>query len=149
MVGLGFWTLVTVGIIAGFAYILVPEIPSGYGMFLNVCVVLLYILCVGWFVLAYRNRSIAMNDSIVLAVTGSFDRVSNYILFDKIQFANVFSNPVERRYGVGKCKIGMLSTVGATAVVTGVFEADCLEKVSETVMARIRDGRYDYRKNEI
>jgi putative membrane protein len=146
LVALGFWTILSLAVVAVFAYLLVPEIPSGFGMFLNFCVVLLYILCVGWFVLAYRNRSIAMNDSIVLAVTGSFDRVSNYILFDKIQFANVFSNPVERRYGAAKCKINMLSTVGATAVVTGVFEADYLEKVSETVMARIRDGRYDFRR---
>jgi uncharacterized membrane protein YdbT with pleckstrin-like domain len=103
-------------------------------------------LCIGWFVLAYRNRSISMNESIVLVVTGSFDRVSNYILFDKVQFANVYSTPIQRRYGAARCRINMLSTAGATAVVTGVFDAESLERVSDTVMERIRDGRYDFRR---
>ena len=146
MVGLGFWVFLSVAAIATFAYLLVPEIPSGFGMFLNACVVFLYMLCIGWFVLAYRNRSIAMNESIVLAVTGSFDRVSNYILFDKVQFANVYSTPIQRRYGAARCRINMLSTAGATAVVTGVFDAESLERVSDTVMERIRDGRYDFRR---
>ncbi len=146
LVGLGFWAAVSIAIVAGFAYLLVPEIPSGFGIFLNACVVLLYILCIGWFVLAYRNRSIAMNDSIVLAVTGSFDRVSNYILFDKVQYANVFSTPILRRCGAARVRINMLSTVGATAVISGVFDAESLERVSDTVMARIRDGRYDFRR---
>ena len=70
----------------------------------------------------------------------------NYILIDKIQFANVRTTPLQRRRGDGRCSIHMLSAAGATMVRSGVFRADVLEKVSAETLARVRDGRYDFRK---
>jgi MFS family permease len=52
----------------------------------------------------------------------------------------------DERKGRFNGAFNMLSTAGATAVVTGVFDAVSLERVSDTVMARIRDGRYDFRR---
>ena len=48
--------------------------------------------------------------------------------------------------GAARCDLNLLSTVGASTVTSGVFPAEELEEISSTVMARIRDGRYDFRR---
>lgn len=146
LVGIGLWMAITFAFAALMAYGIKVELPAEYVILLNISVALLVLGIIGWGVSAYRNRLFAMNDSIVLAVTGSFDKVHNYILLDKVQFANVRTTPLQRRKGVGRCSIHMLSASGATYVRSGVFRADVLEKVSSESLARIRDGRYDFRK---
>ena len=146
LAGIAFWMVVAFAITALTAFCITLDMPSGYILPLNLSVALVAAGIVSWGVAAYRNRKFAMNDSLVLMITGSFDRVQNYILLDKIQFANVRSSPIQRRHGDGRCSIHMLSAAGATYVRSGVFKADVLEKVSSETLARIRDGRYDFRK---
>ena len=81
-----------------------------------------------------------------LIVAGTCDRVSNYILLDKIQFADVRAGPLERRFGTARCRLSLLSTAGASTVLSGVFPAEKLESVSSEVLKRIEDGRYDFRR---
>jgi hypothetical protein len=40
----------------------------------------------------------------------------------------------------------MMSSMGAKVIRSGTFLNEDLERVSAEVMARIRDGRYDYRR---
>ena len=146
LAGIGLWMAVALAITALAFVGIRTELASDLHILLAVCTVLMVLGIAGWGIAAYRNRRFAMNDSIVLLVTGSFDRVNNYILLDKIQFANVRSTPLQRHCGDGRCSIHMLSAAGATMVRSGVFRADILEKVSSESLARIRDGRYDFRK---
>ena len=146
LAGIGMWMAIALAFVALMAFGIKIEMPANLLIILNVSVVVLALGIIGWGISAYRNRKFAMNDSIVLVVTGSFDKVYNYILIDKIQFANVRTTPLQRRRGDGRCSIHMLSAAGATMVRSGVFRADVLEKVSAETLARIRDGRYDFRK---
>ena len=146
LAGIGMWMAIAFAFVALMAFGIKLELPAELVILLNVSVALLAVGIIGWGISAYRNRKFAMNDSIVLVVTGSFDRVYNYILIDKIQFANVRTTPLQRRRGDGRCSIHMLSAAGATMVRSGVFRADVLERVSAETLSRIRDGRYDFRK---
>ncbi len=103
-------------------------------------------LCAFWAIMAYRTRSFACDGDIAMLVVGACDRISDYILMDKIQFADVRSSPIQRRRGAARCRISMLSTSGAASVTSGVFPAEELEKMSSIVLARIKDGRYDFRR---
>lgn len=144
--GIFMWMAVTLAV-SGFIYwVLTFDTPQEYRIFAELFMGFMVFMTVLWGVLTYRNRKFSMNDSIILAVTGSYDRLSNYILLDKVQFAEVKSTPIQRRKGDGRCEINMLSALGAVKVKTGVFKADVLEKVSSESLARIRDGRYDFRK---
>ena len=103
-------------------------------------------LCAIWAILTYKVREFACDSDIALIVAGSCDRVSNYILLDKIQFADVRAGPLERRFGTARCRLSLLSTAGASTVLSGVFPAEKLEAVSSEVLKRIEDGRYDFRR---
>ncbi|MBR6871422.1 MAG: PH domain-containing protein [Candidatus Methanomethylophilaceae archaeon] len=139
---------VAVVLVATFAalFVLSGYVPSEYHAYLNMAAVVVAVLCALWAPMAYRTRRFACDGNIVLLVTGAFDRVFNYILIDKIQFADVKSTPIQRRMGAARCDLNLLSTVGASTVTSGVFPAEELEEISSTVMARIRDGRYDFRR---
>ena len=50
------------------------------------------------------------------------------------------------RLGLARCQVRMLSSMGAATTVSGYYPREDLERIQEEVMARIRDGRYDYRK---
>ena len=116
-----------------------PEVVAGVALFG-------VLLCTFWAVMAYRTRAFACDGDIAMLVVGACDRITDHILMDKVQFADVRSSPIQRRKGAASCRISMLSTSGATSVTSGVFPAEELEKVSSTVLARIKDGRYDFRR---
>lgn len=132
-------------IIAGSVFIL-PYIPDEYDLYTYPVAAAMAVAVLLWGHLAYRIRTFAMTDSIALFVTGSYDRISNYILIDKVQFADVTSSPVQRMFGLGRCSVNLLSTAGSTTIVSGIFDAGSLETVSSTVLDRIKDGRYDFRR---
>jgi putative membrane protein len=96
-------------------------------------------------VLAQRNREFEMGPETFRFVTGAYDRQTSYMRYDKVQISTVSSGPIQRRFGVGRCTVHIMSSKGATYVRSGVFSRSELEKVGDEVMARIRDGRYDYR----
>ena len=101
---------------------------------------------IGWAVSAYRMRTFSADGSILALVTGSYDRTSNYILLDKIQSVDVIAGPLQRRFGAARCRVSLLSASGSASVSSGVFREDGLEAVASEVLARIRDGRYNFRR---
>lgn len=83
-------------------------------------------------------------------VFGVVDRVTTIMQYDRVQMATEISDPISRHYGLSKCRISFLSALGAKGDTrSGYMTEDDARVVSDTILARIRDGRYDYRKNEI
>ena len=87
-----------------------------------------------------------MGEETFMLITGGYDRQKEYIRYDKTQIFRVSSGIIQRRFGVGRCNVSLMSSKGATAINSGIFPIDELERVGAEVMDRIRDGRYDYRK---
>jgi len=79
-------------------------------------------------------------------LVGVVDRKITTMSFDKVQMAEVEGGPLSRPYGLARCKISLLSSIGSQNIRSGYFDAEELESISEEVVARIKDGRYDYRK---
>lgn len=146
LVTIGLYMAVYFAILAAAYYFISRQDLGMWGAIFYIAVAALVVYIVAWGHLAYRTYSLAMDESILMVVTGAYDRSTNYILFDKIQYAVVRSSPLQRRHGDGRCMVSMLSSRGFTTVMSGVFRADVLENISATVMARIRDGRYDFRR---
>lgn len=96
--------------------------------------------------LAQRNCTLDMGKDTFLFVYGGYDICSEYMLYDKVQFVQVTEGLLQRRFGVGRCHVALLSSIGFRTVDSGLFEPEELTMVQDEVMARIRDGRYDYRR---
>ncbi len=146
LVGIALTVVVVLAATFAAMFVLSRYISEEYYVYLNMAVVVVVVLCALWAPMAYRTRRFACDGNIVLLVNGAFDRVFNYILIDKIQFADVKSTPIQRRMGAARCDLSLLSVVGASTVTSGVFPVEELEEISSTVMDRIRDGRYDFRR---
>jgi len=58
----------------------------------------------------------------------------------------VSSGIIQRRFGVAQCTISTMSAMGAKNIRSGVFFKEDLDAVPSEIMARIRDGRYDYKR---
>ena len=140
------WMAVTLAVSVGLFYLVMYEVPMEYAMFVNAVFVLVLAFTLGWGLFAYRIRRFSMTDTIALLVTGSFDRISNYVLIDKVQFADIRTSPVMRRTGTARCSVNMLSTMGYSNIRSGVFDLADLEALPATVLGRIKDGRYDFKK---
>ena len=108
--------------------------------------VLLPVLMIIHGLLAHRNREFEMGDETFLFVTGGYDRQKEYIRYDKVQVCRVSSGIVQRRFGMGTCSVGLMTSKGATSIRSGIFSRTDMELVGKEVMDRIRDGRYDYRR---
>jgi len=96
--------------------------------------------------LAQKNREFEMGQETFLLITGAYDRQREYIRYDKVQKCDVSSGPIQRRFGVGTCMVGLMSAQGFRGIRSGIFRRDELELIGKEVMDRIRDGRYDYRR---
>ncbi len=96
--------------------------------------------------LAQGRRGFAMGEETFMFVIGAYDLETDFIRYDKVQTATVSSGIVQRRFGVSQCTVSMMSSMGAKVIRSGTFMNEDLERVSAEVMARIRDGRYDYRR---
>jgi len=96
--------------------------------------------------LAQGHREFEMGEETFFFVTGAYDRQREFIRYDKVQVCSVTSGIIQRRFGVGRCTVSLMSSGGAARLMSGIFDRDELEKVSDEVMARISDGRYDYRR---
>ncbi len=97
-------------------------------------------------VLAQGNREFEMGEDTFMLITGAYDRQADYIRYDKVQMCTVSSGPIQRMFKVGNCTVNMMASRGATKLTSGIFLKDELEEIGKEVMARIKDGRYDYRK---
>ncbi|NLN71424.1 MAG: PH domain-containing protein [Thermoplasmatales archaeon] len=76
---------------------------------------------------------------------GVLDRVLTTVAYDKVQTVRIRDGPLTRPYGLATCRVRLLTASGSAPVVSGYFRAKDLEVISETVLERIKDGRYDYR----
>ncbi len=96
--------------------------------------------------LAQRGREFEMGDETFMFVIGAYDREREFVRYDKVQVSSVSSGPIQRRYGVGRCTVSLMSSRGAKSITSGLFDREELERVGEEIMARIKDGRYDHRR---
>lgn len=99
-----------------------------------------------WTVQAHRWRSASMGPVSFMLMNGGIDRTAEYILYDKVQKASVSAGPLQRRSGLARLDVSLLGSSGFRSVSSGMFDAEELERVPAEVMARIRDGRYDWRR---
>ena len=96
--------------------------------------------------MAQKHRTFDMGDSSFMFVYGGYDICTEYINYDKVQYTDVTSGPLQRPFGVAKCTVNMMSSIGYKQITSGLFEPQDLERVADEVNARIADGRYDYKK---
>jgi len=104
------------------------------------------VLMVGYVGLAQSHRMFARGEEVFLFVHGSFDLNTEYIMYDKVQCTCVMSGLIARRFGLSRCTVNLMSSTGFKQIVSGYFHSPDLESVGEEVVARIGDGRYDYRR---
>ena len=97
-------------------------------------------------VLAQRNRAFDAGPESFMIVGGYYDRFTEFVSYDKVQMAEVKAGPLERRLGLARCRVATMSSSGFRNVESGIFEPADLERVPSEVVARISDGRYDYRR---
>lgn len=79
-------------------------------------------------------------------ISGVVDRVIVTVPYDKVQMAKVSSGPLSRPYGLARCDVSVLSSLGSMNINSGYFDAKELEEIPDEVVNRIKDGRYDYRR---
>ncbi len=96
--------------------------------------------------MAQRHRTFDMGGNSFMFVYGGYDICTEYINYDKVQYTNVTSGPLQRAFGLAKCSVHMMSSIGYKEITSGLFEPEDLERVADEVNARIADGRYDYRR---
>lgn len=96
--------------------------------------------------LASRRRSVSCGDELFSFVIGGYDISTEIMRYDKVQIAEVSSGPMARYLGLSTCNVSLISSLGATTVISGLFEPSVLERVPSEVIERITDGRYDYRR---
>lgn len=53
--------------------------------------------------------------------------------------------PLTRPHGLAACRVRLLTASGGAPAISGHFRTEDLEMISETVLARMKDGRHDYR----
>ncbi len=97
-------------------------------------------------ILAQGNREFAMSDETFMFTIGAYDRETDFIRYDKVQKTLVSNGPIQRMFGVATCTVSLMSSAGFKSITSGVFLREELDAVPEEIMARIRDGRYDYRR---
>lgn len=96
--------------------------------------------------LAQRNRTVDMGRDSFMFVYGGYDVSTEYVNYDKVQFVALTSSPLQRRFDTARCSVQLMSSVGFRSIKSGLFDPDDLVRISDEIMDRIRDGRYDYRK---
>ena len=125
-----------------------PEYDAGrlsLSVVLATLAVLIPVLLAGRVFLAQGHRAFAMGERTCMILHGSYDLSEEYINYDKVQYSDVSAGPLQRFFGLGTCRVYMMSSMGSTSVVSGLFPTEELEKVGSRVMSRIEDGSYDYR----
>jgi Predicted membrane protein len=111
------------------------------------------LLCVALFFYAahvsYKIKMISKGDSLFTVVNGLVDRTITTMQYDRIQIFKVSSSPLARRLGLARCYVNLLSAAGAKKISTGYFNKEELEEIGDIMMDRLKNGAYDYKKNNI
>lgn len=140
-------------IAAALFYDLMTEMFVNEGMIVEhialIIIVISAIIVIGLFINGIWSRRIVgygRSTDLFTFVVGVVDRKITTMSYDKVQMANVESGPFSRPFGLAKCNISLLSSMGSQNIYSGYFDAEDLEAISEEVIARVKDGRYNYRK---
>ncbi|MCE5296606.1 MAG: PH domain-containing protein [Euryarchaeota archaeon] len=102
-----------------------------------------------WGYRSYRVKELSLGEDLFTFVNGVVDRRRTTMCYDKVQIVNVSKGPLARRFGLAVGSISLLSSKGSVSVSSGYFTEADLNKVHETVMQRLVNGKYDHRANEI
>ena len=155
------WIAVSVSIAASICIIMMmnrTDIINGIGGTAFYCIMALVtgvaslyvIVSLYGCVVSLRSVGYSFGEDRMRFVYGVVDRTTTIMQYDRVQIAAEISGPLSRRYGLSTCKVSFLSSMGSVGgAQSGYMPSEDARVVSDTVMARIRDGRYDYRKNEI
>ena len=101
-------------------------------------------------VVSLRSVGHSFGEEKMQFVYGVVDRITTIMQYDRVQIATEVSGPMSRLFGLSTCRVSFLSSKGSIGDArSGYMSSEDARIVSDTMMARIRDGRYDYRKNEI
>lgn len=146
------WSVISV-IIAGVSYDSISRIIIGEDVIIGYiaigAVVVSTIIVLGIFMNGIWSRKVVKygrSADLFTFVVGIIDRKITTMSYDKVQMAKVESGPFSRPYGLAKCNISLLSSMGSQNIYSGYFDVEDLEAISEEVIARVKDGRYNYRK---
>ncbi len=111
--------------------------------------VLTILLGYAFSIMSYKINRFGLGEDKFVIVGGIVDRKKVVMQYDRVQISEVYASPVFRRAGLAKCKISMMSSMGAKTQYTGYYSREDLERISEIMMERLSDGRYDYRKTTL
>lgn len=98
---------------------------------------------------SYKKREFGMDDEMFVLINGILDRETLTVQYDRVQITDVFATPMSRRFGLARIDISLLSSAGAKTVRSGYFDEQELSMISNKIMERLADGRYDYKATEI
>ena len=155
------WVAVSVGLAAALCIVMIlnrddiinefGEMPYYAIMAIAIAFASLYvIISLYGCVVSLRSVGYSFGEDKIRFVYGVVDRVTTIMQYDRVQIAEEVSGPLSRRFGLSVCKVSFLSSKGSVGgAQSGYMPNEEARVVSDTMMARIRDGRYDYRKNEI
>lgn len=90
--------------------------------------------------------SFRKGEEVFTFVTGVVDRKKVTVKYDKVQTATVSEGPLSKPLGLARGDVSLLSSIGSQSIRSGFFRSGDMEGISEEVLARINDYRYDYRK---
>lgn len=97
--------------------------------------------------IGFNKNRLDVGEDMFMFDTGIVDRVRTVMQYDRAQIVDVYAWPSARRHGLARCSVSMLSSSGHSKAVSGYYPVEQLDAISEEVMERIKDGRYDYRKS--
>jgi len=98
---------------------------------------------------SYRIREFDAGEDLFMFVNGVLDRETVVMSYDKVQMVWIVKGPLTGRFGVASGRVFLLSSTGTKVIRSGLFAEERLERINETVMARITSGKHDPRRNSI
>lgn len=98
---------------------------------------------------AMRRYEFGMGEDMFVVVRGIVDKCTHTVQYDRVQISSTYATPLPNRRGLAKLKISLLSSAGQKNIKSGFFKRDELSEVAETMLSRLADDKYDYRKTEI
>lgn len=113
---------------------------------ISALIVLLLLTCAH---LSYNVKEFDMGGNLFTFVNGIVDRETTIINYDRVQVINIASSRIAYHFGLAKCKISLLSSMGERTITSGYFPESELSKIAERIIERISTGEYDYRLNGI
>ncbi len=148
----GIWSAVTVGIM----YVIYDFVTSAYiqsgvdsgslSLYLIGIATLVVIGLIFYGIRSLKVISFGKGEELFTFVTGVVDRKEVTVKYDKVQMATTSEGPLSKPFGLARGNVNLLSSVGSQSIMSGYFFSDDLKEISEEVIARISDRRYDYRK---